>query len=154
MTETFYGPWRVVLTQANSHFSQRMLIEGSDNSDGEYRIAFGQAVDVEVRGAEWRLTTQFFPFGGPSWEAGDVRRSTRFEPVGGLLVQLDGASRPPGSGTTFTNLTLICSCLDPERTPSLPRIPMTSPFPNTVDPVHTDHAVSVASQSVPSARRA
>jgi hypothetical protein len=118
MTETFYGPWRVVLTRANSHFSQRMLIEGSDNSDGEYRIAFGQDLEVDVDGAEWRLTTQFFPFGGPSWLAGDVRRSTRYEPFAGLIVQLDGASRPPGSGSTsFTNLTLHCSCLDPETNP-------------------------------------
>lgn len=129
MTETFYGPWRVVLTHANSHFSQRMLIEGSDNADGEYQIAFGRAVDVEVLGAEWRLTTEFFPFGGPSWQAGDVRRSTRFEPFAGLLVQLDGAARPPGSGsTTFPNLTLHCSCLDPETNP----IPTPNPYDFTI----------------------
>jgi hypothetical protein len=129
MTETFYGPWRVVLRDANSHFSQRMLIQGSDSSDGEYRIAFGQDLDVEVRGAEWQLTTQFFPFGGPNWEEGDVRRSTRFEPVSGLLVQLDGASRPPGiGGTTFNNLILICSCLDPETNP----IPAPNPYDFTI----------------------
>lgn len=128
MDETFYGPWRIVLTSANSHFAQRMLISGSDDADGEYRIAFGQVLDVTASGAQWRLQTQFFPFGGPDWEPGDMRRSTRFEAPTGLIVQIDGAAREPGTGTTFTNLTLICTCLDPETNP----IPAPNPYDFTI----------------------
>ena len=128
MTETFYGPWRIVLTNANSHFAQRMVITGSDDADGAYPIAFGQPLDVAASGARWQLETQFFPFGGPAWEPGDIRRSTRFEMPTGLIVQLDGAARPPGTGTTFTNLTLICSCLDPETNP----IPGPNPYDFTI----------------------
>lgn len=128
MAETFYGPWRIVLVSANSHFAQRMLISGSDAADGGYDIAFGRVVDVAASGARWQLQTQFFPFGGPDWEPGDMRRTTRFEVQNGLIVQIDGAARPPGTGTTFANLTLMCTCLDPETNP----IPAPNPYDFTI----------------------
>jgi hypothetical protein len=82
-----------------------------------------------VQGTEWRIQTEFYPFGGPAWTAGDIRRSTRFELQQGLIVQLDGAARPPGTGgTTFNNLTLICTCLDPETNP----IPSGNPYDFTI----------------------
>ncbi|MDT0168436.1 hypothetical protein [Pseudarthrobacter sp. BRE9] len=128
MAETFYGPWRIVLLNANSHFAQQMVIEGSDNADGGYDIAYGEALDVSVAGAQWRLRTEFFPFDGPAWLEGDTRAISRFEPGAGLLVQIDGASRPPGRGGPLTNLRLLCSCLDPETNP----IPAPNPFDFTI----------------------
>ncbi|MET0782117.1 MAG: hypothetical protein ABWY26_01575 [Microbacterium sp.] len=118
MAETFYGPWRVVLMSANSHFAQQLVVAGSDNADGEYVIAFGQVLDIAVQGEQWQLQTQFFPFGGPAWENGAMRAVSRFDLDKGLLVQVDAASRPPGAaGGTFSNASLLCSSLDPETNP-------------------------------------
>ena len=55
MTETLYGPWKIVLTHVNSHFSQSVEITGSDNADGRYDVAFGQAFELEVAGSEWQI---------------------------------------------------------------------------------------------------
>jgi hypothetical protein len=52
MTETFYGPWKIVLVHVNSHFSQSVEITGSDNADGRYDVAFGQPFELDVAGAE------------------------------------------------------------------------------------------------------
>jgi len=118
MAETFYGPWRVVLLSANSHFAQQLVVSDSDNADGEYAIAFGQTLDLAVQGEQWTLQTQFFPFGGPAWKDGAMRAVSRFDLDTGLLVQIDAASRPPGgAGGTFTNASLLCSSLDPETNP-------------------------------------
>ena len=118
MAATFYGPWRVVLKSANSHFAQQLVIAGSDNADGGYVIAFGQDLDLGVQGERWTLQTQFFPFGGPAWQDGAMRAASRFDLDEGLLVQVDAASRPAGSaGVTFTNASLLCKSLDPETNP-------------------------------------
>jgi hypothetical protein len=117
-----------VLVRANSHFSQCVSIDGSDNADGRHEVAFGTHLDLQVRGAKWSLQTQFFPFGGPDWQAGDARRSTSFEPKNGLICRMEGATRPPGTGAQFNNLTLICSCLDLETNP----IPTDNPYDFTL----------------------
>ena len=130
MAETFYGPWQIVLVRVNSHVAQRFVISGSDNADGPYHVAFGEPLTVQVQGQAWQLGTQFFPFEpAVDWQPGAVRRTTRFEPKQGLIVQLDGASHPPSSSSTsFNNLTLICTCMDPETNP----IPADNPYDFTL----------------------
>ena len=124
MAETFYGPWRVVLMSANSHFAQQLVIMNSDNADGEYAIGFGVALNVEVQGEQWQLQTQFFPFGGPAWKNGAMRAVSRFDRDQGLLVQVDAAARPPGgAAATFNNASLLCRSLDPETNPLAGGIP-------------------------------
>lgn len=134
MTEVFYGPWRVVLTHVNSHYSQRFVVARSD-ADGEYDVAFGQQVDMVIDGQEWMLEIQHFPFGegqDSNWTMSAVRRSTRFDEGDGLTVQLDGAARPAESpGDTFNNLTLVCTSLDPETHPN--------PGPNPYDFTVPEH---------------
>ncbi len=130
MAETFHGPWRIVLTHVNSHFAQSVVVSRSDNADGRYDVAFGDALEILVQGSQWQLETQYYPFaGGAGWQPGDVRRATRFEPKHGMIVQLDGAARPPGSsGTAFNNLTLVCTCMDPQTNP----IPADNPYDFTI----------------------
>ena len=118
MAETFYGPWRVVLISANSHFAQQLVITNSDDADGEYDIAFGVDLNIAVQGEQWQLQTQFFPFGVPEWKNGAMRAVSRFDLDQGLLVQVDAAARPPGgAGGTFNNASLLCRSLDPETNP-------------------------------------
>jgi hypothetical protein len=118
MAETFYGPWRIRLLSANSHFAQQLLITGSDNADGGHDIEYENHFDIAVEGERWQLQTQFYPFGGPAWQDGAMRATSRFDLDEGLLVQIDAASRPPGStGSTFANASLLCSSLDPETNP-------------------------------------
>lgn len=118
MAETFYGPWRIVLQSANSHFAQQVVVAGSADADGEYTIAFGQSLDLSVQGERWTLQTQFFPFGGASWKDGAMRAISRFDLNEGLLVQIDAASRPPGGvGGAFANASLLCRSLDPTTNP-------------------------------------
>lgn len=83
---------------------------------------------MQVHGSQWRLQTQFYPFGGPEWQQGDTRLSTSFEPITGLIRRIDGAARPRGKGMQFDNVTLICTCLDPETNP----IPASNPYDFTI----------------------
>jgi len=131
MAEVFYGPWRVVLTHVNSHYSQRFVVARSD-SDGAYDVAFGQPLEIVIDGEAWELELQHLQFGedqDPTWKTSTVRRSTRYDEVSGLIVQLDGATRTAGSaGDAFNNLTLVCTSLDPETHPN----PGPSPYDFTI----------------------
>lgn len=130
MATTFFGPWYVVLGLVNSHFSQRFLISGSDNADGIYPVAFGNALVLSVQGAKWQIEMQYFPFDpGASWRPSDVRESMKFVLGDGLIVQLDGAARPPRLiNPQFRNLALTCISMDPEINP----IPAQNPYDFTI----------------------
>lgn len=130
MAEMFFGPWHIVVGLVNSHFSQSFTISGSDNADDRYPVAFGQALELSVQGEQWQLQLAWFPFGpGGSWQPSDVRRTTKFVPGAGLIVQLDAAARPPGSASpNFNNCGLTCTSLDPETNP----IPTSNPYDFTI----------------------
>jgi hypothetical protein len=121
MPETFFGPWRVVVGMVNSHYSQSFTVAGSDNADDRYPVAFGEQLNLVVRGTEWTLQVEWFPFGeGATYQPSDVRRTTKFVPGEGLVVQLDAGARLPGRlGKDFDNLTLLCTSIDPELSPVL-----------------------------------
>ncbi|MGB7069967.1 MAG: hypothetical protein WBD22_10785 [Pyrinomonadaceae bacterium] len=126
MATTFYGPWHVVLGLVNSHFSQRFIISGSDNSDGIYPVAFGNTLVLAIQGGKWQIEVQYFPFDpGSTWQPSDVRESMKFVPGEGLILQLDGAARPPVLiNPKFHNLALTCTSMDPEINP----IPTANPY--------------------------
>ena len=92
MRETLYGPWHIVLTHVNSHFTQSCAISGSDASDGRYFIEFGEPLEVNVSGPEWHLELVFWPFGGEDWEPSQTHRSTEFRPIDGLVVLTPSSS--------------------------------------------------------------
>jgi hypothetical protein len=125
MTETFYGPWKIVLVHVNSHFSQSVEITGSDNADGRYDVAFGQPFELDVAGAEWQLELAYWPFGGVGgWQGSQTRRATEFRDPEGLVVQIDG-DNSAAAHPDYDNLTLVCTSRDPAVNPN--------PTPNPYD---------------------
>jgi hypothetical protein len=136
MATTFYGPWYVVLGQVAGHFSQRFVITGSDNADGVYPVRFGAGLVLAVQGSKWQIEMQYFPFDpGASWRPSTVRESMKFVAGDGLIMQLDGAARPPELiNPQFHNLTITCTSMDPELNP----IPGTNPYDFTIP--HGSHS--------------
>ena len=132
MAKTFFGPWKVVKTHRHSFFQQSLVITGSGNADGRYDVFDQEELEILVQGIEWQLEIQFVEFPSASevsWQPSDVRRSTRFEPEHGLIVQLDEADRPPGSfNPEFKNLSLVCTSMDPAVNPN----PTSNPYDFTL----------------------
>jgi hypothetical protein len=136
MATKFYGPWYVVLGLVNGHFSQRLLITGSDNADGIYSVRFGNGLVLSVQGSEWQIEMQYFPFDpSASWRPSQVHESMRFLLGDGLVIQLDGAARPPEViNPQFQNLSLTCTSMDSELNP----IPTTNPYDFTIPHSYSD----------------
>ena len=130
MATLFYGPWHVVLGHVNSHFSQRLVISGSSSADGVYPVAFGAPLVLMVDGPRWQIEMQYFPFDeDATWQPSDVRETRTFLPGDGLIVQLDGAARPPALvNPQYKNLAVTCTSLDPDVNP----IPTANPYDFTV----------------------
>ena len=126
MPSTLYGPWRIDVRHVNSHFSQRLVISGSDASDGEYRVAFGEPLSLQVVGDSWQLAMQYFPFDvGATWQDSNYKESKAFVRGAGLIVQIDGAARPlQVVSPVFTNLTVVCTYMDQEMS----QLPGTNPY--------------------------
>jgi hypothetical protein len=124
MTVTLYGPWKIVLTHVNSHFSQSIEIAGSDSSDGRYDLEFGQSFVLDVVGSEWQVELAYWPFDGSEWTRSQTRKSTECRAPDGLTIQIDGdnsSARKPD----YDNLTLVCTSSDPILNPN--------PTPNPYD---------------------
>jgi hypothetical protein len=130
MAETFFGPWYLVLGLVNSHFSQSFTISGSQNADGRYDVAFGDPLEFAVQGEEWRLQMEYFPFDpDATWRPSDVRSTMSFVPGEGLIVQVNGAARPPGTPAPHhDNLVLTLTSMDPATNP----IPASNPYDFTI----------------------
>jgi hypothetical protein len=126
MASTLYGLWRIDVRHVNSHFSQRLTISGSDGSDGDYPVTFGAPLSVQVAGDAWQLSMQYFPFDeGATWQNSAVKESKAFVRGTGLVMQVDGANRPPQVvNPVYANLTVLCTYLDQEMS----QLPGTNPY--------------------------
>ncbi|MGB9928261.1 MAG: hypothetical protein ACPK85_07615 [Methanosarcina sp.] len=130
MAETFFGPWRIVVTFVNSHFLQSFTIFGSENADGRYNVSFGNPLELTVQGEKWEIQIEWFPFApDASFQPSAVRRTTKFIAGEGLIVKLDADAQSPGSlNHDYDNLTLICTSMNPEINP----IPTNNPYDFTI----------------------
>ena len=138
MSTTFYGPWVVVLglNQFDVDLPKRFVISGSENADGIYPVAFGNALVMLVEGAKWQLEIQhispFDPVVPNGWEPAVVDESMRFVLGDGLIVELRSFARlPVPTPTVFDAQGLMeftCTSMDPEINP----IPTANPFSFTI----------------------
>ena len=116
MTETFYGPWSiVVISNANpADFWERFFITGSDASDGVYAGVPG-VVLAAVSGSAWTIAIETRVPLLPNWLPTKARRSANYTIQGGLLVHLVS-----DDDSSLTNMVLVCRSLDPMLNPMQP----------------------------------
>ena len=125
----FYGPWEIVLIEADAFGFLAFKIEGSGNADGVYIVDDGQP-NLRVEGAKWTLEL------GGIWEdkfgpSEFLNRKTTSGPPNGLTVNLDSHRMPPGGfGPLIIGFALDCICRDETLNP--PQIP--NPYDFTYKP--------------------
>lgn len=129
MTVEFFGPWVIRVEDVVDVFEPRLTLAGTDNADGEYFPVSGQPLDVAVTGSAWTINAHT-PWSGDDgatvWDPLKLRRSTRFDRMTGLIVDLE-TGRPSGGGIgpVYFFMRLVCVCADPEVNPD--------PLPNPYD---------------------
>ncbi len=130
MSETLYGPFRVVLDGGDIWPPQRVTISGSTNADGAHLIDFDQPLDLAVDGEEWMVDVEFFKeFPDAEWITAVFTRSTGFVPKEGLMVELMfGLNNSPSLGEFRPSIRLVCTSADPETNP----IPTGNPYDFTI----------------------
>jgi len=131
MKETFFGPWRVVVTEIDPVPRQAFQIDGSDNADGFYEPAAGGPTDISVSGAEWTIELwALLPFQGADWFTFDPNRTTRYLQPEGLTVRLNfGGDRVLLLGPFELRQTIRCISMDPDINPTLPPNPFDFTIP-------------------------
>ena len=99
MSETFYGDWSIVVTQKDAAFSERLVISGSDASDGAYPGLVGVGL-ANVQGERWTLALQWNDNAGSGWQQSGIRRKARYTQTEGFVVSL-GADDNVASAQDF-----------------------------------------------------
>jgi len=119
--QTFHGPFLVEVTHVDSPREQRLVVSGSDGSDGFYPAVVGQS--VRVTGDAWRLDLEWDAFVvGFSFSL--VKQSVAFDVDAGLvftLRALNGAPTAPIS--PFDDLIVTVTPTDPDLNPMHPHAP-------------------------------
>lgn len=125
MTETFFGPWLVMVVSKDASFDEQFTITGSDASDGVYSGVPGTELQG-VSGQGWTLTMEWNDNQGSGWQSSGVRRSASYTVQDGLVIVLGAddnyEDRRDGD---FNDMVLICRSLDPEHHPLHP---ITNPY--------------------------
>ena len=121
MNETFFGPWTIHVVQVVGIFAvPRLTLAGTDHSDGQLDAVKG--TNLGVAGGEWTLTVEAYrpqDGGGFGWEEPEMRRATRFDPVDGLVVDLEFGIKPGNIiGPVYEYLHLNCLSADPQMNPN------------------------------------
>jgi len=131
MAETFFGPWRVVVTEVDPVPRQGFEVSGSDNADGFYEPAAGSPADISVSGAKWTVEMRaLLPFDGADWFTFDPVRTTRYLKPEGLTVRLNfGGDHVLLLGPFELRQTLLCILMDPDINPTAPPNPFDFTIP-------------------------
>ena len=129
MTETFYGPWSVVVVGKDAAFDERLVIRGSDASDGDYAAAPGTGPGT-VSGWGWTLDLEWNDNAGSGWQASGVQRSASYTAADGLVVTLGADDNYPHlRDGDFDDVVITCHSVDPDHTPLHPVV---NPYDFTV----------------------
>jgi hypothetical protein len=126
MNQTFFGPWTVRIVEYFTSWGTRLVFSGTTQHDGAYEI--DPAVTFAVDGEEWTLATETGS-AAQQWTPQPMRRATRFDHIGGLIVDLE-MGNPHTGGMVFEwdYLRLECQCTDPSVNPD----PTPNPFDFTI----------------------
>jgi hypothetical protein len=116
-TEPFSDKWSIKTVDDNEHLLASLTVSGSDGADGTYAGGFGNAIDLVVSGANWRVVMVFQEmqaFGGPL--PSQIRRLASFDLNNGLVktfTDVAGGLFEPEEGLHV----LRCKNLDPTVNP-------------------------------------
>ena len=132
MTEFFYGPWEVKVVSKDADFGQRLIIEGSDASDGQY-LGDAATPPVVVNGRRWSIRFEWIDATASGWRDSAVRRtSATFASDKGLLVFLGvDDNLPEARDNDFNDVVMQCQSLDPALNPW---VPLANPYEFTLPP--------------------
>ena len=107
MTDTFYGPWRLMTTPVAFGNTWAVRVHNSDNADGTYQADSAQPWDLDVHGAEWTVELVYLDGSGQWQPAPEMNRSTGIIAPNGLTVILQ----------SHTPIRVDCVSLDPTINP-------------------------------------
>lgn len=132
MEETLYGPWTVTVSGRGSRI--KVILTGSDTSDGEYLVA-QQPYVVDVTGEEWTVRAEKQPVGTSHWVRNEVQHSSAFDPVNGFTRQIRSIYHgtipaDPGHISLVSRNRIVLDCVT--RDPALAPVPAPSPPDFTV----------------------
>lgn len=127
---TFYGPWDVVIAEADAFDFLAFEVRGSDNADGIHVLKEGHPPSLEVRGAKWTLDLGAVSLQNEFEQSRYFNRKTTSGPPRGLTVTLDSHRLTGGFGPLYLGIRLDCVCLDETLNP--PQIP--NPYDFTYEP--------------------
>lgn len=133
MPETFFGPWQLRGTTAQSQFSERFVLAGAGGADGIYEPDEGGAPTLlSVTGDEWTIDFQArFGLSG-EWFSYEPTRTTRFVPHQGLTVHLASILITKPGGDVLNHLLVVrCISTDPALSPPLTPNPFDFSLPET-----------------------
>jgi hypothetical protein len=124
--QTFHGPFIVRVVEKNAPVPQRLVVSGSDSSDGPHRGELGDT--VEVTGAMWTLDLQFFapePADPAGWVFSLVQQSVAFTVEDGLVFTLraSNASGFIGRIPEFGDIVVTVTSTNPDLNPMHPPAP-------------------------------
>ncbi|GAA0271282.1 hypothetical protein GCM10010302_06060 [Streptomyces polychromogenes] len=128
----FFGPWEIQLGELIDLWGTKLTLAGTDNADGEYFPVSGQPLDVAVTGSAWTISVQMArpdDDGGQAWDPRELRRSTRFDRMTGLVVDIE-SGLPQGDvvGPLYFYMHLVCVC----RAPGVAPDPVPNPYDFTL----------------------
>lgn len=118
MSQEFYGPWRVSVTEVALHFSQRLQIRGATSGDVDRELGNGVPLDELIEGESWRLDVLMPPFppvAGEPWHSRKFKVFTELTAAGKWTTTLESTDLP--------KVKLICESLDPMLSPGRAQLP-------------------------------
>jgi hypothetical protein len=108
MAITMQGAWTVKVKSKSAAFSQRFVIQGSDNADGTYEgIVGAQPQPINVAGAQWSISVMHQPGRGAEWTSSAERLTTPTRSQGQIVFDI--LSNDSGDDEDYNDLILTCS---------------------------------------------
>ena len=124
--QTFHGPFLVKVVDVNAPAQQRLVVSGSDASDGSHHGEIGDT--VQVTGATWTLDLQFFapePADPSGWVFSLVQQSVAFTVEDGLVFTLRASNSSGfiGEIPEFDDMVVTVTSTNPDLNPMHPHAP-------------------------------
>jgi hypothetical protein len=119
--QIFHGPFLVEVTHVDSAREQRLVVSGSDASDGFYPAVVGQS--VRASGDTWRLDLEWDAF-VVGFAFSLVQQSVAFDVDAGLVFTLRALNGAPTFPIPpFDDLVVTVTSTDPDLNPLHPHAP-------------------------------
>jgi hypothetical protein len=113
----FAGPWDLRYTSTDTDRQNRLVIAGSDTTDGSYDKAIGTDLELSITGELWSADVQSLNPDTQEWESRPVRRTMRYDAKDGITVRLESAGGPPNPVGLRRNNVIDFVYRDPNANP-------------------------------------